>query len=580
MTISSKDTLESADPAVKSAAPSSAAPSKPDNARLRADAVSLDVPVKVHGSRVSDVAPGAPGALAQTEPFEEETSTMIVFPHGGVLRMATAVNVGQMLVVTNQKTKQDAICRVVKVRAYSNTQAYVEVEFTHRQSGYWGVHFSSEDEEFGGPGPAASKPEPLLALPVESRRPDPPVVSSVSVKVEDLPKPFVSTPRPESAFVSIGSHEDFQISATNMSTLASPPAPLRESIAPPAPIPPPVIPAPVSRPAPPPAPLAEAPVEAPRSSSRAFGTLTGEISASSTSDMGTRLGGSYSESSSASSSSGKGLLIAAVAAIALVAVAGGAWYFHQHPSAAVASQQSAATQAPVNTNPSPSSTSSSSSLPETQNLPPAGNSQPAMPAGDNYGQITSVPAPGASHAAPEQSAPRTGPHVVGEEVPAPAAPAPAAPAQQKAMGNIGVAVLGAHPVTNKKSSGNVAAPEIPAMPSSSALPNMAGNSPNLAPPLEPTKRVRVGGLLVPAKLLRSNPPVYPSAARQSGVEGDVVVSAQVDEHGNITAVQAVSGLSMLRQAALDAVRTWKYQPATLDGDAVSSQISVTVQFRK
>ena len=109
--------------------------------QLHSDAVSLEVPLKVHGSKVTEV---VRGATPQTEPFEEETSSMIVFPHGGVLRMSTSVNAGQMLVLTNLKSRQDAICRVVKVRSYSNSSSYVEVEFTHRQPGFWGVYFESD----------------------------------------------------------------------------------------------------------------------------------------------------------------------------------------------------------------------------------------------------------------------------------------------------------------------------------------------------------------------------------------------------------------------------------------------------
>src|ERR1700678_725403 len=107
---------------------------------LRSDAVSLEVPVKVHGSRVTEV---AREITPHTEPFEEQTSTMIVFHQGAVIRMSTSVNVGQMLVVTNLKSRQDAICRVVKVRTFSNLQGYVEVEFTHKQEGYWGMQFSA-----------------------------------------------------------------------------------------------------------------------------------------------------------------------------------------------------------------------------------------------------------------------------------------------------------------------------------------------------------------------------------------------------------------------------------------------------
>src|SRR5271168_3077552 len=108
------------------------------------DAVSLEVPVRVHGSRVTEV---VRGITPHTEPFEEETTTMIVFAQGGVLKMSTAVTSGQMMVLTNLKSRQDVICRVLKVRNNPNLQAYVEVEFTHPQPGYWGVFFPSDDSE-------------------------------------------------------------------------------------------------------------------------------------------------------------------------------------------------------------------------------------------------------------------------------------------------------------------------------------------------------------------------------------------------------------------------------------------------
>ena len=111
---------------------------------------------KVHGSRVTEV---ARGVAPHTEPFEEETSTMIVFPQGAVLRMSTAVSASQMLVVTNLKTRQDAICRVLKVRTFSNMQGYVEVEFTHKQPGYWGAIFPGE-----GPAPSIPVAAPVATV--------------------------------------------------------------------------------------------------------------------------------------------------------------------------------------------------------------------------------------------------------------------------------------------------------------------------------------------------------------------------------------------------------------------------------
>src|SRR5271168_2383567 len=140
-----KDTLELATPVAEATATTQASERpKSDSGQLRSDAVSLDVPVKVHGSRVTEV---VRGITPHTEPFEEQTSTMIVFPQGGVVRMSTAVSAGQMVVLTNLKSGHDAICRIVKVRAYAQSQSYVELEFTNRQPGYWGVHFATDELE-------------------------------------------------------------------------------------------------------------------------------------------------------------------------------------------------------------------------------------------------------------------------------------------------------------------------------------------------------------------------------------------------------------------------------------------------
>src|SRR5215469_16792936 len=133
--------------------------------RMRADAVSLEVPVKVHGTRVSEAASG----ITSSEPFEEETSTMIVFPQGGVLKMATPVAPNQMIVVTNLKSGHDSICRIVKVRAYAQGQSYVEIEFTHRQPGYWGVYFPSDGADGVNQIAPVKPPAPAPPISVEVR---------------------------------------------------------------------------------------------------------------------------------------------------------------------------------------------------------------------------------------------------------------------------------------------------------------------------------------------------------------------------------------------------------------------------
>src|SRR5204863_116280 len=78
---------------------------------------------------------------------------------------------------------------------------------------------------------------------------------------------------------------------------------------------------------------------------------------------------------------------------------------------------------------------------------------------------------------------------------------------------------------------------------------------------------------VPARLVYSAPAQYPSMARQVRAEGEVIITLDVDTSGNVSAARAVSGPPILRSAALDAVKRWKYQPATLgDKPVVSTEV--------
>lgn len=90
--------------------------------------------------------------------------------------------------------------------------------------------------------------------------------------------------------------------------------------------------------------------------------------------------------------------------------------------------------------------------------------------------------------------------------------------------------------------------------------------------------VRVGGDVKPPHLLSQVQPVYPAIARTARIEGDVVVDAVIDEHGNVVKAHVVSGPGLLVPAALAAVEQWKYAPTYLNGVAVSIGMNVTVQF--
>lgn len=88
----------------------------------------------------------------------------------------------------------------------------------------------------------------------------------------------------------------------------------------------------------------------------------------------------------------------------------------------------------------------------------------------------------------------------------------------------------------------------------------------------------VGGELRPAELLSSVAPHYPEAAKARQVSGDVVIDAIIDTRGNVRKPRVLSGPTLLRSAALNAVVTWKYKPALLDGKPTEVRETITVKF--
>jgi protein TonB len=106
-------------------------------------------------------------------------------------------------------------------------------------------------------------------------------------------------------------------------------------------------------------------------------------------------------------------------------------------------------------------------------------------------------------------------------------------------------------------------------------PNFAESS---GQPEAPAAPVPVGGDVRPARLISPVSPAYPALAKAQHVAGDVRIDALIDANGRVTTMKVVSGPSLLHQAAMDALRRWKYQPATLDGKPVPMHLTVTLQF--
>jgi len=74
-------------------------------------------------------------------------------------------------------------------------------------------------------------------------------------------------------------------------------------------------------------------------------------------------------------------------------------------------------------------------------------------------------------------------------------------------------------------------------------------------------------------------PAYPPLAAKAHVQGSVILEAVVDEEGSVSTLKVLSGHPLLVEAALQAVRQWKYSPTVLNGEPVSVIATVTVIFR-
>lgn len=584
---------------------------KPDSSQLRSDAVSLDVPVKVHGSRVVEV---VRGTTSHTEPFEEETSTMIVFPLGGVLKMNTQVSVGQAIVLTNLKTRQDAICRVVKTRTNPNLHCYVEVEFSHPQPGYWGVRFQSDGPE----------PTPKVALPAAAASSAPARVTPAPVAAPiATPVPKTEIPKPEIPKVEANERKAAPPAAAAIegpaATVASA---ISTAVQTPASASPsgsvsfsleelrgdagaaPLVPFPIAEQVKDAVPhQTETYREAETSGANealaahepsTFGRFAASAAAGGDHAPARPAFGAGLEYTPLGTTADKNqkegknwTLIAACVGLLLAAAGGGGFYFlHSQPAtqpiAATAPTQS---QAPLPANPDSDSTAAS---PAPIEQAPA---TPAPSAAEPTSTSLATPSPSVHSREPERSE-------VSEAAPNKPAQSPfqtkvSQSAKQKAAPAVPdmFGALNAHPTTavHTGASGGGTAPSIDAgalaggqgvaLPSTDSLPA------NLPPPPQqqaPTSEapVRVGGDVKPPQLISAPPVVYPEIARQAGISGDVVVRIVIDKSGKVTEAKAITGPILLRDAAVNALRDRKYVPSKLDGRPISIEMLVTIQFHR
>src|SRR5271169_2070846 len=141
-----------------------APPSKPSSeAPARPQPVALEIPVTVNGARTVD-------GSDKREPFSETTQTVLVFPLGAVIRTVTPLVPGQLVFLTNEKTKKEVVCQVVKSKSSSAAGGYVELQFTEPSAGFWGLQIPSPSSAPAAPKavvpPAPAAVKPVVAKPI------------------------------------------------------------------------------------------------------------------------------------------------------------------------------------------------------------------------------------------------------------------------------------------------------------------------------------------------------------------------------------------------------------------------------
>ena len=138
----------------------------------RTQPVALEIPVSVNGARTVE-------GSDKREPFSEATKTVLIFNQGAVIRIATPVAAGQLVFLTNEKSKKEVVCQVVKSKPGGGPGAgYVELQFTEPAVGFWGLRFPA------APGAPAA---PSAAVPAAARAATPAATATTIPATAQVP---------------------------------------------------------------------------------------------------------------------------------------------------------------------------------------------------------------------------------------------------------------------------------------------------------------------------------------------------------------------------------------------------------
>ncbi len=486
-------------------------------------AAGAEIPVTVHASRYSSASKGT----GKLPPVHEDTRTVIIFPQGAVVRLSATVTQGELVVLTNNRTGTDVICRVTSVKTQPGIQNYVHLEFTQRALDFW--------EEASSAASGASVRKPAA---VTTPSPAPPDRASVTLgsKTADLPI-TEARPVPRASVAAAEAEVRAASPAPKITALADAPAPdLREISAKV-----PAIPPHASEVTPAPAAVHKQPPVVPSATPRfqPFETAIPQKAAKS-----------------------RSIILLAMAAAVLVAIGSvaGPELWKRYGSVIPGLQNAPAaaepapfavpseTKAPVvktSTDANPVAPIASTPVEKAPTEPPVVQSEPVQPFAEApKTQVKVEPVVRSALNVGKISAPRMKkPTQINSSMPPP--------------------VLSSDPNTSSNIIGQ-------------SLSATAPQASSLPAPLAPAPPK--GGQLQQPKLLSSVAAVYPPLARAQGVQGDVTIDALIDANGKVSATNVLTGNPLLQKAAVDSLRLWKYQPAKLNGEPIPIHINVTIAF--
>ena len=607
----------------------------PADSTSRTQPVALEVPVTVNGAR-------AVAGSEKREPFSESTKTVLIFGHGAVVRLSSSVAPGQLLFLTNEKTKKEVVCQVVSSKNYRGMSGYVELEFTEPVSGFWGMRFPAAPQGHSSettPASSAATRNSTGGLSAESKAPvttpaiQPDTKSTIPSSPRVSQSVFSSPPvAPNQAAVpqsGLTNSSSASLDATPSSAQSVASAGILETakptnIAAPTPLftsktsaPPSKsildsdeikIPSwlePLARNAA--AASAALPEIGSRDAVEDFGDIpvVDDLSVTEITDMpesanrglptssfGTHFLADEQDGQSAevttSSKSSKKFLFGAIAAGALLLIGAGGWYARQSSHNATAND--AATNTAAVSTPGNVANTSGSNNERTQPQPQVRTSVAEKPSA----KFTAVSTPAAVESSASSGSKST-------------KFVDANKTSLKANKNIATVDSASDVIATPDvaASADVAAPPPPkkqnlgSVKLSAPIVNKRAGAvaTEEALNLEPSQPEAglVSGFVgsasrqpvapssgpdvKPATLISSVSPIYPQMAKTQRITGAVTIDTLIDANGHVASMAIVSGPALLQESAKDALSHWKYAPAQLHGKPVPMHMKVTIQFK-